>query len=60
MEALDDEALHRVLHEQALELDEIVRTWVERFGDRRGSRIVKVDNATTNGVDLDRIIRKLA
>ncbi len=44
LESLSQHEQEAVLQRQAVELDEIELAWLERFGGRRGSRRVEVDN----------------
>lgn len=60
IEDLDDEAQAQALRLQVDELDDIERAWLERFGDRRGSRRIEVDNSVTGGgAAVDRALDQL-
>ncbi|MGD9704282.1 MAG: hypothetical protein AB7Q42_18535 [Acidimicrobiia bacterium] len=60
VEELDAGEQDRVLRGQVVELDEIERAWVDRFGQRRGTRRVEVDNdGPIVGATLERILDAL-
>lgn len=56
VETLEAAEQERVLRHQDAELDDIERAWMSRFGDRRGSRRLEVDNG---GADLDTVLGTL-
>lgn len=64
IEVLDDQAQTQALRIQVDDLDEIERLWFERFGERRGSRRIQVDNGGTGdgaaiAVVLDQLLELL-